>query len=89
MVLVFQKKLLDVLFLIISSKRLVTEWHERRTTSLSKADHEARRAFFRAATLELDLAETSLSKMDQIAKSIGLMSGLKGGHTFLFQNPLK
>ena len=49
----------------------------------SKSNHEARRAFFRAATLELDLDAISLTMMDQIAKSIGLMSGIEGGHMFL------
>ena len=34
--------------LAISSKGLVTEWHERSTISY-KADHEARRAFLSAA----------------------------------------
>ena len=72
--------------LTVSSKRPVTEWHERRTTSSSKADHEARRAFFRTATLEEDLAEISLSKIDQIAKSIGFMSMVRpeGCHMFCF-----
>ena len=52
--------------LTISSKLLATEWHHRRTTSSSEADHKARRELVRAATLEWDLAETSLSKVDQI-----------------------
>ena len=56
--------------LTMSSKRLVTKWHDSR-------------AFFRAATLEWDIAGTSVSKMDQIAKSIGLMSGLEGGQMSL------
>ena len=37
---------------IISAKRLVTEWYERLTTSSSKADHDAGKTFFRAATLD-------------------------------------
>ena len=74
--------------LTISSKRLVTEWHERRTTSSSKADYRGR-AFLRAATLEYDLSETSLSKIDQRVYSIQLMYGLKEGYMFLSQNLLK
>ena len=60
------------------------QWHERRTTPSSKADHKAKREFFRAVTLE-----TSFSQLDQIAKSIWMMSGLEVGYMVSSTNPLK
>ena len=52
-------------------------------------DHAVARAAFRAGILPLDTFETSLSRIDHKAKSIGFRSGLEGGHKFLSQKPLK
>lgn len=66
-----------------------TTWHERRTVSAVSFDHDFIKAFFKAVTLLWDPLQTSLSRTDQIVKSVGLMSGLDGGHMFLSQKPGK
>ena len=65
--------------LIMNLKRRAAERQESHTSFSSRAAQDFRSATFRASTFGKDLAETSLSRMDQIAKSIWLISGLDEG----------
>ena len=70
-----------------ASKRPSAEGHERRTVSPPRFDGAVSRASFRAAILLCGTVHTLLSKMAQIAKSIGFRSGLDDGRMSLSQNP--
>lgn len=59
---------------------MATEMHVRRTISLSNFAHEDRTVFLRSDAFEKEQAKTVPSKTDQIAKSMGLMSGFEGSH---------
>ena len=68
-----------------ASKRTTAERHERRTALSSRLDQAVWRVSFRLAVLLWGVAQTPVSRMDQIAKSIGFRSGLEGGHMSLSQ----
>ena len=57
-------------------------------TSPSKLHQNLITAYFRTVKLLWKILNTSLSKMDQVAKYIGLASWLNGGPTVLSLKPL-